>query len=112
VSVNELLAARGMPGEYLVFHLGLGGLTAVRLTDRCYVQLDADDFSERAVFPTFDEWYRGVLRAEYAARYGLAPLDLHPIAEMKGDDDRDTRQRPETVPARDVEFGSGRSSMG
>jgi hypothetical protein len=70
--VNRELRNRGLPERYFVFHVGLGGLSAVRLTDGVYLQLDDSDFVETGLYVSLEDWYRRVLRAEYAVRYGLA----------------------------------------
>ena len=73
IGVNELLWARGMPSDYLVFHRGLGDFSAVRQGELVYVQLRADGFREHGAYPTFEEWYRRIPRDEFATRYGLPP---------------------------------------
>jgi len=72
--INEELQNRGMPEEFLVFHQGTGGLSAVRLSDGQYVQLSEDDFSESGTYSSLEEWYDRVLRDEYADRYGLEQM--------------------------------------
>jgi hypothetical protein len=72
-SVNLLERARGLAPGYLIFHVGLGGFTAVRLNDLQYVTLDTEH-REGALYTSLDSWYRGVLRAEYGERYGLSAL--------------------------------------
>ena len=74
LEINEELQNRDMPEEFLVFHQGTGGLSAVRLSDGQYVQLSEDDFSESGTYSSLEEWYDRVLRNEYADRYGLDPL--------------------------------------
>jgi len=74
LEINEELRNRGMPEEFLVFHQGTGGLSAVRFSDGQYVQLSEDDFSESGTYSSLEEWYDRVLRNEYADRYGLDPL--------------------------------------
>ena len=85
MGVNESLWARGMSHDYVVFHRGLGGLSAIRQSDLRYVQLREDTFREHGVYRTFDEWYREVPRAEYGARYGVAdgtsPVRAKPTAK-------------------------------
>ncbi len=74
LEINEELQNRGMSENFLVFHQGTGGLSAVRLSDGQYVQLSEDDFSESGTYSSLEEWYDRVLRNEYADRYGLDPL--------------------------------------
>jgi hypothetical protein len=66
-------AKRGLPDRFVLFHEGGYGLSAVDLADGGYLELDASTYAVRARHGSFDEWYRRGLRAEYAARYGLAP---------------------------------------
>lgn len=69
---NEELRQRGLPEGYVVFHTGMT-MSAVRLADGCYFELDIDDFQERAGFASLEDWYLRLIRAEYAERYGLPP---------------------------------------
>jgi len=70
LSYNEELRSRGMSSNYLVFHTGMT-LSAVRLEDRRYVELDYSNFEERADYADLEDWYVRLIRAEYAERYGL-----------------------------------------
>lgn len=70
-SVNEHLRAQGLPPEFLVFHAGIGGYTAVNQRDQSLAQIDPKTYQAVSSFPTFDEWYTQVIRAEYAETYGL-----------------------------------------
>lgn len=69
-SVNEHHRGRGMDQRFLVVHHG-SALSAVRLHDRKWVVLDPDTYSQREVYGSLAEWYREVLRSEFADRYGL-----------------------------------------
>jgi hypothetical protein len=69
--LNEALQGAGMPRDYLVFHTGLGGLTAIRMSDQVYVQLDRARFQETSQYASLDDWYSRLMRGEYAARYGV-----------------------------------------
>lgn len=74
-SVEEstgFLRSRGLPEGYLVFLEG-GFLSTIRESDGSIVWLDSSTFSERGVFTSLSDWYTKLVRAEYAARYGLAP---------------------------------------
>ena len=71
-SVNEFYHSQGMPQHYLVFHVGTG-ISAVRLTDGCYVYLN-DSYQELSEFLTLDQWYITEIRSEYAGRYKLDAL--------------------------------------
>lgn len=70
-SVNEHLRGQGLSPDYLVFHAGIGGYTAVNQRDQSLAQIDPKTYQPAASFPTFDEWYLQVIRAEYAQSYGL-----------------------------------------
>lgn len=67
---NEQLRGRGLPDGYVVFHTGMA-VSAVRLADGRYVEFGLEDFEERGEYATLDDWYRKLIRAEYAERYGL-----------------------------------------
>jgi hypothetical protein len=70
--VTQWCVHRGMPPGLIVFHQGLG-FTATRSGDGMYVSLDTN-FRISGLYSSLDKWYVKVLRAEYAARYGLPPL--------------------------------------
>lgn len=70
-SYNEELRDRGLSDDYVVFHTGMT-VSAVRLADGCYLELDVNDFHERSEFASLDDWYRRSIRMEYAERYGLS----------------------------------------
>jgi hypothetical protein len=59
----------------LIFHVGLGGFSAVRLDDSRYVQLDKKH-REGEAYPSLESWYLAALRAEFADRYGLSAMPL------------------------------------
>lgn len=70
LAANEHFQALGLPIGLRVFHTGLG-ISAIREVDGHYLLLDPKSFHVVGIFPTFDQWYRSVLRSEYAVRYGL-----------------------------------------
>ncbi len=71
--MNEFLRSKGLPAQYLVFSTG-AFLSAVRQSDGHIVWLGDDNgYTERLEFGSLEEWYRQLVRAEYAERYGLAP---------------------------------------
>lgn len=74
----------GMPHDYIVFHIGLGGMSAVRISDHSYVQLSPGNFRETSQFTSLDDWYSGLLLREYGHRYGL---DLPARLDDSGDSD-------------------------
>lgn len=67
---NDELRQQGLPEGYVVFHSGMT-VSAVRLADGRYIELDVTDFHERAIFSSLEDWYLRLIRAEYAERYGL-----------------------------------------
>ena len=71
LSVNRYHWERGMPVESLIFHKGLGGLTASIANLDEVVVLDIEDYQERARYSSMDVWYIESIRSEYAERYGL-----------------------------------------
>jgi hypothetical protein len=70
-AVTRAHRERGMPADYIVFHVGLGGLSAVSSRDGRYVSLDENTYTVAATFSSFDDWYLSLLRQEYADRYRL-----------------------------------------
>lgn len=69
-SVNHFHHQSGLSPEYLIFHTGIG-ISAVRLSDKRYVLLNDTDYHVVKIFLSFEEWYKGWIRNEYAGRYGL-----------------------------------------
>ena len=69
--VNRHYRAQGLPSHFIVFHTGLGGLSAIDQVNKNYVLLTNSDYREQQRFPSLNAWYITHLRAEYAARYGL-----------------------------------------
>jgi hypothetical protein len=65
-TVNAYHHGRGMPDEYLVFHRGAGGLTAVHQSTGLYVQLNESGYLETGDFPSFESWYMDSIRSEFA----------------------------------------------
>jgi hypothetical protein len=70
LTVNEYYRDAGLPEQMVVFHTGLG-ISAVRLMDGSYVWLQPESFKILATFASLNDWYRSVLRSEYATRYRL-----------------------------------------
>ena len=66
--VNRLHHSQGLAEDFFVFHGGLY-LSAVRLSDGCYVAL-SQDYVPMAEYSSLEDWYNG-LRSEYAESYGL-----------------------------------------
>lgn len=71
VSENWMHYEKGMPRDYIVFHSGLGGLSAVDVSRGVYIQIGEDDYAVKSEYDSFETWYCNTLRKEYAERYGL-----------------------------------------
>jgi hypothetical protein len=70
--INEFLRSKGLPEQYLVFCTG-AFLSAVRQSDGHIIWLGDDNgYRERLAFGSLDEWYRQLVRAEFAEHYDLA----------------------------------------
>ncbi len=69
-SANHAYHQSGVSSDYLIFHTGIG-ISAVRFSDKRYVALSDTEYRELKIFPSFEEWYKGWIRNEYAGRYGL-----------------------------------------
>jgi hypothetical protein len=70
-TVNALHHRRGMPVDYLVFHTGASGLTAVSRSTGLYVQLNESRYLETGDFTSFESWYMDSIRSEFAHLYDL-----------------------------------------
>jgi hypothetical protein len=68
--VNAMERSKGLPEGYLLFHTGLRQ-SAVRLSDGRYITFRPGSFEVEMEFPSLEAWYEGLIRNEYAARYGL-----------------------------------------
>jgi len=66
---NAAHTGAGKPQDLYVFQEGCF-LSAVRLSDQCYVTLTSS-YQIKYSFANFDDWYVGTLRAEFGDRYGL-----------------------------------------
>lgn len=62
----------GRTNPYLIFHTGCC-LSAIRLSDGKYVQLDPVTYEEREEYEDLEMWYKKVIRDEYGESYGLSP---------------------------------------
>lgn len=69
-SVNIGLHAHGLAPRFVAFHTGLW-VSAIDRADGSLAVLVPQTFSVLQRWRTFDDWYGGAVRAEYAARYGL-----------------------------------------
>lgn len=70
-SANLFYHEQGLPANCLLFHTGMGGLSAVRLSDNVYLLLDETNYHELKRFASLEDWYERLPREEYAERYGL-----------------------------------------
>ncbi len=70
-SVNAYHRNKGMPPGYLIFHTGIGGLSAIRMPAGEYLSIHEGSYSVQQTFGSLADWYARLLRKEYAPRYGL-----------------------------------------
>jgi hypothetical protein len=68
---NEQLVALGLPVDLMVFHRGLC-ISAVDRSSGEVVTLEPETFREMHRFASVNDWYRRLIRHEFADRYGLA----------------------------------------
>lgn len=75
LKVNELHWQKGLARDTLIFHSGtyLSASQVNRRTHRRIMLLNSDTYKMEGRFDTFDAWYPGAIRSEYADRYGLPP---------------------------------------
>ena len=71
--INAYHHSHGLSSAYLIVHVGYA-MTAIRLADGRWMTLNKVTYEEMLEYDSLDGWYRRVLRAEYAARYGLPIL--------------------------------------
>lgn len=69
-AVNREMRSRGMPENFVVYHIGLL-MSAVDTALGDYVELAQADFHVLRRFVSLDDWYNATLRAEYRQRYNL-----------------------------------------
>ena len=67
--INMFHWKKGMPKDYLLFHIGLD-MSVIDQNSFSYLVLNRD-YSKIKTFENFNEWYTNHLRKEYALRYGL-----------------------------------------
>lgn len=70
-SINEFHKRNGMPGIWLIFHTGIGGLTAVNIPKGEYASIREGSYTVEQTFLSLSDWYVNIVHREYAARYGL-----------------------------------------
>ena len=71
VGPNQRYHGAGLDEHLLVFHEGLGVTCCDLRMGRYHLIEDRPPFQIRESYPNFADWYDGLIRAEYAARYGL-----------------------------------------
>lgn len=69
-SVTSACHQRGLPAEWVVFHVGYG-VSAISIETGRYAWFEGQANAPSQYFDSLSEWYSQVLRAEYAERYGL-----------------------------------------
>jgi hypothetical protein len=70
-SVNTFHRQQGMPNNYLIFHTGIG-LSIVTIPDGQYASIqEGGSYTIQQTFSSLADWYSGLIRCEYAFRYGL-----------------------------------------
>jgi len=57
-SINCFYWETGLPKELVIFHTGLGDLTAFDTIKKDYVQISEIDHIETQRFSSFDQWYQ------------------------------------------------------
>lgn len=69
-SVNEFHKRKGLPSDYLIFHTGMA-LSIVRLSTGEYATVEEGSYMLQQTFKSLDDWYRCLIRKEYASRYEI-----------------------------------------
>ena len=69
-SVNHFHREKGMPRDWMVFHIGLGGLTVVQRNLGTYASV-SEEYKVQQTFSSLDDWYENLIRKEFAFRYKL-----------------------------------------
>ena len=70
---NEQLIPLGLPFDLMVFHRGMC-ISAVDQSSGEVIVLEPETFGETGRFASVDDWYRQLIRREFADRYGLPLL--------------------------------------
>ncbi len=68
--VNMAYQSRGLPSNFLLFHIGLCD-SVVRFPETDIIVFRAGSFIPQHHFASFEPWYQNVIRDEYAERYCL-----------------------------------------
>jgi hypothetical protein len=70
-SVNNYHYSQGLSKDFLIFHVGLGGLSTVSLKDESYYVIDDTTYKCVKGFNSLEEWYENHIRKTYAIKYNL-----------------------------------------
>lgn len=70
-SVNTYHYKNGMPQNYIIFHIGVGGLSVVDKESGYYHQIDEKTYKSTSVYNSLESWYKKAIRTNYVYRYGL-----------------------------------------
>ena len=71
-TVNEFHRQRGMPADWMIFHMGLGGLSVVQSPFGTYASVREGSYEVQQTFESLADWYANLIRREYASRYNLS----------------------------------------
>ena len=69
-ATTQIQHAKGLSSNWTVFHVGFG-FSAFDLNDAHFAWFQRHQRSPSAEFDSLEAWYKGILRKEYAERYGL-----------------------------------------
>ena len=70
-TVNQFHREKGMPADWLIFHMGIGGLSVVKIPSGAYASVRESSYEVQQTFASFSNWYANLIRREYASRYNL-----------------------------------------
>jgi len=68
---NEWYREQGMPARYLALCSGFDGLLVLDLPTGTYLRIAESSYEVYGTHDSLADWYQNVIRAEFAARYGL-----------------------------------------
>jgi hypothetical protein len=70
-SVNNYHYKKGLSKDFLIFHVGLGGLSTVSLKDESYFIIDDSSYKCNNRFYSLEDWYENHIRKSYEKKYKL-----------------------------------------
>ena len=70
-SINNYHYSKGLSKDFLIFHIGLGGLSAFSIKDERYCIIDSNDYKCGEWYKSLDEWYENHIRNSYMDKYNL-----------------------------------------